>query len=1547
MEMEDRFSSNPTGGNPVSYVSFSSDEDIAIDSEPKPYLRLPYNASSNDWFNCLRYAWNLKPPSIILSIFSTTNTRKRWHDQHQKERFQMGLVKAANTTPVWILTNGMDRGIANLIGDAIRQEKLKRETSYMHNVYVQEGIRRHQRLPKLIVIGIANTTLIDYEDALAGDNSKYPQRGPTVMVKNGDKRLVGDKGELNPYHTHFLLVDDTTPDKSGMTIFQVRVHRRMSCPGGYSRQNSRPSESEQGAGRSDDVLLNMETEEENARCMTAEVPVIGIVMQGDAAVVDLALVHLKMQLPVIVMKGTGMLADLLAFAFTELTERSDNEYLQSYIKPELSRRILHTFLEQCANNDIAMRQIRDRIIECVKVAKKGGRSCMTVIDINSASCDLADLPKYILYALFKSQYRLSRLEPEQLHTNLRLTLDWNCPDMAVSHIFQKLGGGKIKINKELFELALLRKDREDFIELFLDHGFKIHKYLSHRKLELLFEKGEDQGFFLNVCCGSILGYHVESLKDSQATINYMLNCLTGLNYKVEYHELSMNVSGVETLEQSADSAEMKARTVLIMWAVLFNRPKLAKVLWKRSEEPLVLALVLHRMYNMYAKFYVEPHLVSEMKAIAAGFQDLAVGILDISWIESPHRTLRMLSAERKYWENYSVIQVAYISVARKFIGHPCCQSWLTGIYMGEIEVKNLKWGPFALPQPLKVWTSAFLILPMYVWINFNTRESKETRRAVQQTDLDEADGEDEGEYTAEIEDDKTGPSDRLNNLEIDGINMSHTLFHFMDKLKRSEQRLPLWRKVYKLWSAPVTKFWTFQTFYVFYLLLFSYAVILPTCGDLYIDVAVWGWTLTILMEIIRRTYLQYKLYRILPLFLKSVEIVCVIVFLIAFLLLRILSDEIGFHYPFSAKVVMCLGLMYFYMRMIVTYLPISQTLGPMLVRIRRMVYVDFLDFMRVFLIFMAGGAVVMHAVIYPDFPINEELFRSAFHRAWFSLFITPVSELEGRQQCTRTESYGPDRCVQGLFTDHTCPHTGVMSYAVVITYLIICKMILVTLLFALFSSTNQKIQPIADEIWLYQRYSLVIDFSNRLRLPPPFTVISYVLMTLEFIYRKLCCTCRAADIPHGMQELQRREALSYSYWKMCAHRCWLKKDEAGSKMVASTNKDASNAVLEELLEMHKTSLRRVKDRLVEIERAVFNGRMHVENIHHLLEQKGVAGIVGKRGFDVHVLARQSPYPFTDLPKYPVLDKYVPWTSEYSLYDPVIFSQPASAYSDELRSLVDPDIIEEQEVKHNRAVEVDAIVEQENSDSDSDSCSLVVADSARSFAWNAIESVSVNGRRVTVDRQSWIVSADGSRCVYEVDVMGLPRNPWGRTGVRGRGVLCFWGPNHRVDMVITRFKRREGTRDFVYMDGKKMLMCLLIREGGNLCLPGGYVHGLESRYTVIMRSFMEKVLGEGVDSSRDDSAQDMIQFFNRYASASTRVRARHLYTGYLDAVRNTDNAWIESECWHFHYDHADVIDSKLPKESSTVEWKPVSPDMQLPASLVALIQQAHDTLDSNN
>jgi hypothetical protein len=86
-----------------------------------------------------------------------------------------------------------------------------------------------------------------------------------------------------------------------------------------------------------------------------------------------------------------------------------------------------------------------------------------------------------------------------------LILDWNRPEIAISEIFQRDSSSKLDIEKFMFEKALLKKDREDFIEIFLDQGFQIHRFLNHIKMFLLFEKCEDREFFLNICMEKGMG----------------------------------------------------------------------------------------------------------------------------------------------------------------------------------------------------------------------------------------------------------------------------------------------------------------------------------------------------------------------------------------------------------------------------------------------------------------------------------------------------------------------------------------------------------------------------------------------------------------------------------------------------------------------------------------------------------------------------------------------------------------------------------------------------------------------------------------------------------------------------------------------------------------------------------------------------------------------------------------------------------------------------------------------------------------------------------
>jgi hypothetical protein len=114
-------------------------------------------------------------------------------------------------------------------------------------------------------------------------------------------------------------------------------------------------------------------------------------------------------------------------------------------------------------------------------------------------------------------------------------------------------------------------------------------------------------------------------------------------------------------------------------------------------------------------------------------------------------------------------------------------------------------------------------------------------------------------------------------------------------------------------------------------------------------------------------------------------------------------------------------------------------------------------------------------------------------------------------------NYTDDKCyLTGRFNDTTCANTGFWAYAFAVQYFVFLKLILLTLLYALFASTASKLQTETDNIWKFQRYILVIDFANRLPLPPPLSIIYYIYFVICCIHRTFvqflsCCTWRKPD----------------------------------------------------------------------------------------------------------------------------------------------------------------------------------------------------------------------------------------------------------------------------------------------------------------------------------------------------------------------------------------------------------------------------------------------------
>ena len=81
------------------------------------------------------------------------------------------------------------------------------------------------------------------------------------------------------------------------------------------------------------------------------------------------------------------------------------------------------------------------------------------------------------------------------------------------------------------------------------------------------------------------------------------------------------------------------------------------------------------------------------------------------------------------------------------------------------------------------------------------------------------------------------------------------------------------------------------------------------------------------------------------------------------------------------------------------------------------------------------------------------------------------------------------------------------------------------------------------------------------------------------------------------------------------------------------------------------------------------------------------------------------------------------------------------------------------------------------------------------------------------------------------VDGVPLNPRGRTGLRGRGLLGQWGPNHAADPIVTRY---QGTQ--------LQMVAIKRKDTGDWAIPGGMVDDGEMVSDTLKREFTEEAGG---------------------------------------------------------------------------------------------------------
>ncbi|XP_055345072.1 transient receptor potential cation channel subfamily M member-like 2 isoform X2 [Paramacrobiotus metropolitanus] len=1398
----------------------------------KPYMVIKPQEEATACAQKILDTWHLPFPHLLLSVVGGTKYFDLWKREDHRAAFQKGLMKIMKALDVWLITDGLNYGITRLIGTAIKHEE-HRQYRDVNSTEYSSPHRKASRTVTLISM-VPCSLLTDAEQVL---HSKE-QTVPVAQHGNDDER---QRFGLHWHHTHFVLLEQPY---TAACVFRAKLERALEQA--LAVQNIRHEILEQ---RSDPDLPDAHgTMPATGNPSDEKVPFVVLLFQGDLAQLDLIHQHLLNRVPVILLEGCGYLADTLAMAVRERDAVGSD---RAALIHQISTRLSDDYAEELRGHDSERMAYVEKILECVKLSRQGTMSLISIMDCTAPASEFSDLDKIVLKSILASESNVPNMS--LLDRNLQLTIRCNRPEFAKTDILSKKPWKKMQIPDASFEAALILAGREEFVDMFMQQDFILHRYLNHLKLVKIFRRATDGKFFMDIVWQRILQRSEDIVPPAfvEEMLPSLLNHLAKFPVAVSAYRLSMNSLGDYVL--SATVAERRACLALISWAVLLNRAALAKLLCKYCDDPIPTALFISSLYRGLAEHQTDYELEQRLSNHRKDFAVFATDILDLSVKDQAADRLTDILNERFPDFGYRTpIQMAYDSNNKWFLAHRSCQEWLNNFFMGEIQVSERF-------VDAKIILSAFLIFPMYFWIRFpryvkNRSSSRRSRStsvmadAIMDVDCDL--------HRKNIVDELQRLRDNERKLQRrDNVRTPKKLIH-----RGRVVRPPLCTMIRLMWMAPVTKFWTFQATYWAFLVLLGIATMMPNCRNTILNGVVLAFTVSYWIECILRLTYEYMHGMPFSWIYRISEIVFIFIFNCLFIIFEIML-ELKFSFvtyfsgsqminhffgAFAGRIVMCFGVLYFYYRVITLFFPISRTLGPMLYRLQRMLAEDFVIFLKLLFPFFVANLIVLQTTIYPDWPMTGDTWRKGFHRAFFGIFIAPMqAELESTNKCEATAIYQQngtvlphDHCMAGQYSDITCPTVTLFSYGFTIQFMIVLRLVLLVILTAMFNNTLTAIKAEADAIWKYQRYLLIMQFASRPTLPPPFAMFGYMYRLVKSILHRKRNTPFEGD-DYGANTFMYDQSEYYNYWTNLTKDYFIAASQYGKEQEMSRRHMENFSSFGASLHAQRRLLDQLRDKMGDVGKMATTAAFEAQSVRHKVKSMNIMDPFSSSD-QVHILSRQSPYPETTLFRFTLLDSYCSWQTELSIYDPKEYTKPLEMYPETLRYDVDT-------AKPNPIL--------------------------TSYKWNTID---ISAKEPN-DRRSWIKTSEGAPITYTVALNGFPLNPLGRTGMTGRGILHKYGPNHCIYLVLVSSS-----------DDGELVTATEIHRHGMSTIPQTFIRIGESEAEGVTR-----LLAALTSQLHDDVSQEAIGIRD---SAGHAVSAKELYRGYIDDNRNTDNAWVEGVVW---------------------------------------------------
>ncbi|XP_051749544.1 transient receptor potential cation channel subfamily M member 3 isoform X10 [Ctenopharyngodon idella] len=1110
------------------------------------YVRVSYDTKPDLLLHLMTKEWQLELPKLLISVHGGLQNFEL--QPKLKQVFGKGLIKAAMTTGAWIFTGGVNTGVIRHVGDALKDHASK-----------SRG--------KICTIGIAPWGIVENQEDLVGKDVVRPYQ---TMSNPLSKLTV-----LNSLHSHFILADNGTTGKYGA---EVKLRRQLEKHISLQKINTRI-----GQG----------------------VPVVALIVEGGPNVISIVLEYLRdtPPVPVVVCDGSGRASDILAFGHKYSEEGG-------IINESLRDQLLVTIQKTFTYSRTQAQHLFIILMECMKK-----KELITVFRMGSEGHQDIDLA--ILTALLKGA---NASAPDQLS----LALAWNRVDIARSQIFiygQQWPVGSL----EQSMLDALVLDRVDFVKLLIENGVSMHRFLTLSRLEELYNTRHGPSNTLyhlvrDVKKGNLPPDYRISLIDIGLVIEYLMGGAYRCNYtrkrfRTLYHNLfgpkrpkALKLLGMEDdmpirrgrqkttrkreeeVDIDLDDPEINHFPFpfheLMVWAVLMKRQKMALFFWQHGEEAMAKALVACKLCKAMAHEASENDMVDdisqELNQNSREFGQLAVELLDQSYKQDEQMAMKLLTYELKNWSNATCLQLAVAAKHRDFIAHTCSQMLLTDMWMGRLRMRK--------NSGLKV-ILGLLLPPSILSLEFKNKDEMSYMPQDQDTYLQEKDVDEPEKQAKEKEEEDMEFTAMLGNVSSEASRKKQ-----VQEVQNRHRLIPLGRKIYEFYNAPIVKFWFHTLAYVGYLMLFNYIVLVKM--DLWPSPQEWiviAYIFTNGIEKMREILMSEpgKLLQKVKVWLQEywnvTDLMAILIFSIG-MVLR-LQDPPLMSY---GRVIYCVNIIYWYIRLLDIF-GVNKYLGPYVMMIGKMM-IDMMYFVIIMLVVLMSFGVARQAILNPNEDPSWMLARNIFFMPYWMIygevFADQIDPPCG-QNITTEEGV--------IVTLPPCKTGAWIVPAIMACYLLVANILLVNLLIAVFNNTFFEVKSISNQVWKFQRYQLIMTFHERPVLPPPLIIFSHITMVLKH----LCCRWRKHDEDerdYGLKLFITEDELKkvHDFEEQCMEEYFREKDDrfnsSNDERIRVTSERVENMAmrLEEVNEREhfmKASLQTVDIRLAQMEEMI--GRIAV------------------------------------------------------------------------------------------------------------------------------------------------------------------------------------------------------------------------------------------------------------------------------------------------------------------------------------------------------------------